>query len=260
MTAAIVLVAFFATILGSISGIGGGVIIKPVMDAVVDMPAASISFLSGTTVLTMTIVSLLRSRKGSVKVDSRGTSLAVGAAVGGLLGKMIFSHLVSRAANQASVSLIQNILMVILTASVFFYTLFKEKIAKKNVQNAAATVAAGLLLGLASSFLGIGGGPINIMVLSYFFSMDTKTAALTSLYIIFFSQIVSFVLSAVEGFPPFDPVLLILMMVAAVVGATVGRSLSRKMTGRGVDVLFMCMLVGITGISISNVVRFAGAL
>ena len=36
---------------------------------------------------------------------------------------------------------------------------------------------------------GIGGGPINLVVLYYFFSMDTKTVAANSLYVIFFSQL-----------------------------------------------------------------------
>lgn len=51
--------------------------------------------------------------------------------------------------------------------------------------------AIGLVLGVMSSFLGIGGGPINLVVLFFFFSMDTKTAAENSLYIILFSQIAS---------------------------------------------------------------------
>ena len=55
-------VVLIATIVGSISGIGGGVLIKPVMDAIFPMTTSEISFLSGTTVLTMTVVSLLRSR------------------------------------------------------------------------------------------------------------------------------------------------------------------------------------------------------
>ena len=37
-------------------------------------------------------------------------------------------------------------------------------------------------LGIISSFLGIGGGPINLVVLFFFFSMPTKIAAENSLY------------------------------------------------------------------------------
>ena len=118
MTVIVVITAFIATILGSISGIGGGVIIKPVMDAILDLSASTISFLSGTTVLTMTIVSLLRSRGGETKVDRRGTFLAVGGAIGGLLGKMLFSFVAEGASDPSLVSLLQNIVMVVLTLMV----------------------------------------------------------------------------------------------------------------------------------------------
>ena len=50
-----------------------------------------------------------------------------------------------------------------------------------------------------SAFLGIGGGPINLAILSFCFSMDSKTAALNSLYIILFSQAASFINTLVRG-------------------------------------------------------------
>lgn len=258
MQVIIAITVLIATLLGSISGIGGGVLIKPVMDAICDMTSSQISFLSGTTVLTMTIVSLLRSRKDPVKIDRRGTFLAVGAAFGGLAGKSIFDLLVQRASSSAGVSLVQNIIMVVLTVAVFFYILFKTKIRQKNLSNPAVCVICGLFLGVMSSFLGIGGGPINIMLLSYFFSMETKTAALNSLYVIFFSQSVSLVSNIITGsVPQFDWWILGMMMVCAVVGATIGRKLSSKMTDRHVDILFMGLLFVIIGISIYNCFRFA---
>ena len=257
MRVIVVITALIATILGSISGIGGGVIIKPVMDAILDLPASTISFLSGTTVLTMTIVSLLRSRSGDVKIDRRGTFLALGGAFGGLVGKLIFSFLLGFASDPSFVSMLQNIVMVILTLMVLVYVLRKEYISTLDVNSRVLSSLLGLLLGILSSFLGIGGGPINIMILSYFFSMDSKTAALTSLYIIFFSQIVSFVSTAIEGFPTFDLSMLLLMMVAAVAGATIGRSVSRKIETKTVDTLFSWILVIITILSIYNVIRFA---
>ena len=63
-------VCFSACIAGAICGIGGGVIIKPVLDALGILDVASISFLSGCTVLSMTAYSVLRSRlNGSSHVD-----------------------------------------------------------------------------------------------------------------------------------------------------------------------------------------------
>lgn len=258
MQVVIALTVLFATILGSLSGIGGGVIIKPVMDAISGLTSSQISFLSGTTVLTMTIVSLLRSRGDEVKIDRRGTFLAVGAAFGGLAGKSIFSYLVSSLPDQGMVSLVQNIIMVILTVAVFFYVLYKAKIRQLDIQNRIFATLAGLFLGLMSSFLGIGGGPINIMVLSYFFSMDTKTCALNSLYIIFFSQVVSLISNIVmRDIPQFDPLLLVMMMVFAVLGATAGRTLSKKLDAHKIDVMFLWMLVLITAISVYNCFKYA---
>ena len=248
------LICLAATTVGGISGVGGGVIIKPVMDAVSGLDAATISFLSGCTVLAMTITSMLRSRGGSVKVEKRrGTLLAVGAAVGGILGKELFELV--RGAGGAAVDISQQSMMILLTAGVFVYTLKKEGIKTRSVNNAAACLLIGFTLGLLSSFLGIGGGPINLAVLSFFFSMDSKTAALNSLYVILFSQAASFLNSIVRTtVPEFDWFVLAAMCVGGVLGGILGRSISARLTNRGVDRLFLGLMAVITLISCYNLV------
>ena len=83
------LVCFLASVAGAICGIGGGVIIKPALDAFGIMDVATISFLSGCTVLSMTTYSVLRSRRSGASAFERATGLpmALGAAVGGVVGK-----------------------------------------------------------------------------------------------------------------------------------------------------------------------------
>ena len=49
-------VSFLASIVGAICGIGGGVIIKPVLDAFGVLDVSAISFLSGCTVLAMSYI------------------------------------------------------------------------------------------------------------------------------------------------------------------------------------------------------------
>ncbi len=246
------LICLAATTAGGISGVGGGVIIKPVLDAVSGMGVATVSFLSGCTVLAMTITSMLRSRGGSVHVERRrGTLLAVGAAVGGVLGKEIFEAV--RAAGGVTVDIAQQSLMILLTAGVFVYTLKRERIRTHSVQNSALCVGIGLSLGLLSSFLGIGGGPINLAILSFCFSMDSKTSALNSLYIILFSQAASFLNTLVRGtVPSFDWFVLIAMCVGGVLGGILGRSISARLTNRGVDRLFLGIMAVITAISCYN--------
>ena len=86
------LVCFTTSIIGAICGIGGGVIIKPVLDSLGVMDVTSISFLSGCTVLSMSTYSVV---KGKIcdksKVEEKiAVSLGGGAAIGGLIGKGIF--------------------------------------------------------------------------------------------------------------------------------------------------------------------------
>lgn len=249
------LVCLFATTIGGISGVGGGVIIKPVMDATANMPVATISFLSGCTVLAMSLTTILRSRKDPVKVQKReGIPLALGAAVGGILGKVLFDLAVNAGGN--TVSVIQQVLMILLTVGVMLYTVNRPRIRTMQVKNLAVCAVIGFSLGVMSSFLGIGGGPINLAVLYYFFSMDSKTAALNSLYVILFSQGASFLVTVIgQNVPDFAWPVLIAMVVGGVVGGNMGRSFSRRMDNKAVDKLFFWLLIVITGISVYNLVR-----
>ena len=107
------------------------------------------------------------------------------------MGKQLFSTIAGMFPNPNTVGVVQSICLAIITIGTFVYTLFKARIQGKHITNPEFCVIIGLVLGLMSSFLGIGGGPINLVVLFYFFSMETKTAAQNSLYIILFSQITS---------------------------------------------------------------------
>ena len=258
MEIVVILSALFATFMGAICGNGGGVIIKPVMDALLNLNASSISFISSFTVFVMTITSLLRSRHSSVKIDKgRAIPLAIGGAIGGVLGSALFS-LISSAFDSALVSLSQNITLVILTIAVFIFTLFKARIKMLNVSNKLLTFIIGLLLGLISAFLGIGGGPINIIVLVFFFSMDSKNASLNSLFIIFFAQLTNLLSSVISrGLPELNYLFLLCMIITAVVGATLGRKVSDKISNRGVDILFLLLMCVIIAICLINIFKFA---
>ena len=87
------IVSFLSSVVGAICGIGGGVVIKPVLDMLQMGSAATINFLSGCTVLSMSLYSVGKSlRAGDSKVEiSTGTPLALGAAIGGVIGKQLFS-------------------------------------------------------------------------------------------------------------------------------------------------------------------------
>ena len=197
----LILISFSASVIGSICGIGGGVIIKPVMDSFQIFSVSTVSFLSGCIVLSMAAYSVVCSRlSGSCSIDSKRSGwLGLGAAVGGIAGKQLFEIIAEFTAGSERIGAVQAAVLFAITFATIIYTLNKEKIRSKKTESPALCCLIGLGLGMMSAFLGIGGGPINLVVLFFFFSMDTKTAAQNSLYIILISQFVSLLATVASG-------------------------------------------------------------
>lgn len=252
------LICLLATTLGAISGIGGGVIIKPVLDATAGISVSQISFLSGCSVLAMSIVSLLSSKSGDAKIDKgRTTPLALGSAIGGVIGKLLFDVVKNSAGNDGIIGSVQSVIMILLTGGVLLYVLNKKRIKTNDISSIVVCLSIGLFLGVLSSFLGIGGGPINLAVLYFFFSMNTKTAALNSLYMIFFAQTASLLFTfASSSVPETDYIALAVMIVSGIAGGFIGRRINKIMSTQAVDILFCCMLVAIICTSVYNLFRY----
>ena len=249
------IVSFLASIAGAICGIGGGVIIKPVLDLLKLETVSTISFLSGCTVLSMSCYSVGKSMlAGERRVAlNTGTPLAIGAAIGGLVGKQMFTAIKGMFENQNKVGAVQAGCLAVITVGTLIYTLRKDKIKTHSISSPLLCVVIGLVLGVASSFLGIGGGPINLVVLFYFFSMDTKTAAANSLYIILFSQLTSLLATLfTRTVPDFQLLTLALMVAGGIGGGATGRVFNRRMDNRAVDKLFIALMVVIVFISLFN--------
>lgn len=256
------LVSFLSCIVGAICGIGGGVVIKPVLDMLHLGSVSTINFLSGCTVLSMSCYSV---GKAMINKDSKvdvatGTPLAIGAALGGLAGKELFGIVKSLFANAEMVGGVQAVTLGIITVGTLVYTVCKARVKTRNITSKAFCIVVGVLLGIMSSFLGIGGGPINLVVLGYLFSMDSKTAAANSLYIILFSQLASFIATLISGVPEFELLALLVMVAGGIGGGIVGRALNKKMDNRAVDKLFICLMVVIIGICVYNAAGAFGGI
>ncbi|MEY8355186.1 sulfite exporter TauE/SafE family protein [Lachnospiraceae bacterium 54-53] len=252
-------VSFFSSAAGTVCGMGGGVIIKPVLDSFGVMSASSISFLSGCTVLGMSCCSFVKSKlAGESPVSGNiGMPLAAGAALGGVSGKMVFQSLFSMLTDKNMIGAVQAVCLLVITAGTLIYTLIKDRINTRRIENRASCLMIGMVLGVVSSFLGIGGGPINLVVLFHFFSMETREAAHNSLYIIMFSQFTSLISTLATGtVPEFSVLLMAFMVTGGVLGGAGGRAVSNKMSTGDVDKLFIVLMVVIIGININNIVRF----
>lgn len=263
MDVLVLIVSFIACTVGAICGIGGGIIIKPTLDATGIADVATINFLSGCTVLAMTVYAvgktlLMRDSELNLKTD---TPLAIGAALGGLVGRKLFRLVALLFDNPEMAGAVQAGLLLCITMGTLIYTIYKDRIETKKVTSLAACLLIGFVLGVLSSFLGIGGGPINLVVLFYFFTMPTKSAATSSLYIILFSQLTSTLSTLLTtGAPNVGPHLLVLMVGGGILGGVVGRKVNNHISSTTVDKLFIGLMVLIILINAFNIYKFSVAL
>lgn len=256
-------ISFLASVVGSICGIGGGVIIKPLLDSTGLLDVKTVSFLSGCTVLSMSVISVLTTAINSKKSGEHileireVTFLAIGAGIGGVTGKELFIQLSRVLEDISLVGAIQATVLILLTLGTMLYTINSRKITSHTISNRFWCLIIGLVLGMFSAFLGIGGGPINLVVLAYFFSMSLKKAAVNSLYIIMFSQLTSLGKTLLTGvIPEFEISMLILMVLGGVLGALVGKKSSGYISSIWAHKLFISLMCIIIGINIYNLIKF----
>ncbi|MCI9478641.1 MAG: sulfite exporter TauE/SafE family protein [Lachnospiraceae bacterium] len=253
------LVSFLASAAGAICGIGGGVIMKPLLDAAGILSVSAVSFLSGCTVLSMAAVSVgssIKSKKNTVRFAVTAP-LSIGAALGGLAGRITFQSIRNMALAENRVGFIQAEMLLAITLITFIYTLKKDKLQTLRLQNAAICVIVGIMLGFFSAFLGIGGGPVNLMVLSYFFSMDTKEAAVNSLFVILVSQIFNLMQTILSGnVPKLDAVFFVLMIAGGILGGKAGNRIYKKIRTEYINDLFQGLMIIIMLICMYNMYRF----
>jgi len=262
------LAAVATAVLGAVCGIGGGILLKPLLDAFSGMDAGTVSFLSGCTVLSMAAVSLLHgvvrgkniSDKNEPKLNLRVCALlSAGAVIGGLLGRQLF-HLLARDISGSAAGAVQSAAILLMCAAVLVYLFAKKRIRPRGIRHPLPITGAGLALGTLSAFLGIGGGPLNHVVLSFFFGMDTKTGAANSLLIVFFAQAASLAGTAFTGsWPVFDWRALLLMCAGGALGGLVGSALAKRAAQRQVEWTLRAALMLMIGVSAYNLMRFLAA-
>lgn len=246
-----------ATFLGAFVGLGGGVIIKPLLDLAGFDTVDTVNFLSACAVFAMSIASTIKYQREKRPANKKIILFcACGAVAGGVLGNVLFDAVLAAAGKPAVVKSVQAaILAVLLIASVWYINLKKPKTLR--VTHPAGILAVGLLLGVTSSFLGVGGGPINVAVIVLFFSITVKDAAVYSVAIIFFTQLSKLVTIFISNqFAPYGERLWLLLLIVpcAVLGGILGAKYNKKADGQKIRKVFSIAVSAIAIVNIYNAV------
>ncbi|WP_100065417.1 sulfite exporter TauE/SafE family protein [Miniphocaeibacter massiliensis] len=240
-----------SNIVGAISGMGGGVIIKPVLDALKIHPLVTISFYSSIAVFTMSISSTLKQVKSGKKIDVRIASfLSIGSILGGILGDNLFLYLI-KIFNEEKVQLIQIFIMIVSLIMILVY--MKLDIKSLNLESKFTYFILGMFLGAYSTLLGIGGGPINVACLAFILGFDIKKSVLYSIVVIFFSQLSKIIKILLAGsLLNYDLKFLIVIIPAAIIGGYLGGYLNNKLSEKKVAMLYNLVVIFVIFINVYN--------
>lgn len=248
------LVIIVANTVGAVSGMGGGVIIKPVLDLFAMDSVVAISFYSTVAVFVMSIVSTFRQVKNGMSIRLKLVGyISLGSILGGVLGNTLFEELLRLSGSQ-SVQLFQIILTIITLIFAFLYSRFEWK--NFHCRHFSWYILCGLILGFLASLLGIGGGPINVSLLMLMFAMPIKDATVYSICTIFFSQLSKLLTIAMStGFERYDLTILLYIIPAAILGGLLGAKASHLFSSGKVTLIFQVIILVVLIINIFNGIR-----
>ena len=253
-------IVFLICTVCAVAGIGGGVIIKPLFDAISPYDSVAVSMISLFAVLSMSASGVIRHLRMKTAFDKlRALRIAAGSMLGGIAGQLLFG-LFKRAFPDPTVKLIQNSLLFMLLIAVLVYTLVSGKRGEKERSpHILVEIPAVFLTGMAAAFVGIGGGPINICLVCVLYGISVRAAAVYSLLMIVFSQSAKLVTCAVDGtLAKVEPRLWLLIAgiaLAGIAGGIVGSYFNKKLNAVTVSRIYLAVLIVIIGIILYNVLH-----
>ena len=235
----IVLLGFVAGVLGSMIGLGGGIIVVPVLTFLGFSPtaAASNSLFAALSNATASTISYSRQKR----IDfSLGIKLGILSIPGTVLGAVVSTDVAPD---------IFKILFgfVLIASSVYIFLRKKIETKEKTLskQMAVFVVAASFFAGIISSFFGIGGGVVFVPLMVVGMGMMMKRAAPTSQLVLFFASLSGVVVHSLLGHPDF--VQAGLLAVGSFFGGLLGARISLRVRERYLQILVTVVLLIVAG-------------
>lgn len=254
------IIGLCAGVLGSVVGLGGGVILVPAMlffgTYTSLLTEVSPQLAVGTSLLVIIFTGLASSlsymKQGTVDYRSALLFFA-GSGPGGILGAFINRYL-----NVDQFELYFGMLMIFLAVVL----MFKDKLKPADEQAIRGTIrrfkdpqgkeyvygfrpvtgwAVAFVVGLLSGLFGIGGGSLMVPVMIIVFLFPPHVAVATSMLMIFLSAIVSSVTHIALG--NIEWIMAAALIPGAWIGGRLGAALNRRMQGNSVVILLRIILI-----------------
>ncbi len=226
---------FAAGLLGSIIGLGGGIIIVPVLTFFGFSPALAASN-SIFAVFSNAIASSISYAKQRRIEYSIGLKLGLLSIPGTVVGALISSDITPS---------IFKILFALILISASIYIFSKRKIEQKNYnlskQIMILAIGASFFAGIISGLFGVGGGIIFVPLMVVAMGLSMKNAAPTSQFILLFASASALLTHTILGHPDFYQALL--LSVGAFVGGLVGARLSLEIKENSLKILISIVMI-----------------
>ena len=243
----LVVFGFFIGIIASMTGVGGGIFIVPILTFFYAFVVNSATGTSLTSIIFTAIASTLNYAKQKRIYFKTGATLIITTAPGAYLGAWLATIMEER-----MLGLVFGVFLILVAIRMIISALRTK--AQKQAQSVRTDtellhsgktiiIGAGLSFfgGVASGLLGIGGGTLVVPILIVAMGMPIHYATATSMFTMIFTSI-SGVAKYVQADRINFPVAL-LLATGTIFGAQVGAYTSKKISGRNLGLIFGIMLV-----------------
>ena len=226
---------FAAGILGSMIGLGGGIVVVPVLTFFGFSPtlAASNSLFAAFSNAVGSTISYSRQKRIDYSI---GLKLGLLSIPGTVLGAYLSSDVTPG---------IFKILfgLVLVSSAVYIFLRKKIETKEKNLtkQMIVFIISASFFAGIISSFFGIGGGTVFVPLMVVGIGMTMKKAAPTSQFILLFASLSGIITHSILGHPDFLQAGL--LAAGAFVGGIIGARLSLDIKERSLQILVSAIII-----------------
>jgi len=254
--------------LSGLFGVGGGFLMTPLLIFIGIPPAVAVATEANQIVASSISGVLAHWKRGNVDI-LMGVMLLIGGVIGSTFGVWLFTFLKTLGQIDLVIKLSYVVFLGIIGSLMFIESLnsmrrskraagpkhkghnalhglpFKMRFRRSKLYiSAILPIGIGIVVGVLSAIMGVGGGFVMVPAMIYLLGMPTAVVVGTSLFQIIFVTANVTVLQAVNNYAV-DVVLAVLLLLGGVIGAQFGAKAGAKLKGEQLRILLALMVLGV---------------